>query len=156
MNKVLYKANGRNGSVELYQNRIIIKKKFGGLKRLLSSGGKEIFLSNIKNLNYKSANAMTWGFIQFETPQNSKKLSKGSLLASPMDDFSINFSRKQQPQFDKLKAGIYDLRNRNKKPTIVQNPISDADELEKLAKLKEKGILTQEEFDFKKKQILGL
>lgn len=30
------------------------------------------------------------------------------------------------------------------------------DQLEKLAKLKEKGVLTAEEFDAKKKQILGL
>lgn len=33
---------------------------------------------------------------------------------------------------------------------------SDADELAKLADLKDKGILTQAEFDQKKKQILGL
>jgi len=156
MNKILHKAHGRNGSVELYKNRLVIKKKLGGLKRMLTSGDKEIFLDNIKNVNYKSANAMTWGFIQFETPQNSKKLSKGSLLASPMDDFSVNFSRKQQPEFDKLKSEIYGLRSGGKKQTIVQTQVSDADELEKLAILKEKGILTQEEFDFKKKQILGL
>lgn len=33
---------------------------------------------------------------------------------------------------------------------------SDADELTKLATLKEQGVLSQEEFDAKKKQILGL
>ncbi len=43
----------------------------------------------------------------------------------------------------------------------VQQPIqsaipSAADELEKLAALKEQGVLTQEEFDAKKKQLLGL
>jgi hypothetical protein len=35
-------------------------------------------------------------------------------------------------------------------------PMSVADEIEKLAGLLEKGILTQEEFDAKKKQLLGL
>ena len=35
-------------------------------------------------------------------------------------------------------------------------PLSAADEIEKLASLLERGILTQEEFDAKKKQLLGL
>lgn len=38
----------------------------------------------------------------------------------------------------------------------VTQGISNADELEKLAALKEKGIITQDEFDAKKKQLLGL
>ena len=33
---------------------------------------------------------------------------------------------------------------------------SNLDELEKLASLREKGIITDEEFDLKKKQLLGL
>ena len=38
----------------------------------------------------------------------------------------------------------------------VINQISSADELEKFSNLLQKGIITQEEFDLKKKQILGL
>lgn len=156
MNEIIFKANGRNGSIELYENRLIIKKKLGGLKRMLTSGDKEIFLDNIKNVNFKSANPLTWGFIQFETSQNSKKLSKGSLLRSPIDDFSVNFSKQQQSEFDKLKSELNRLRNGAKMQTIVQNQISEADKLEKLAGLKDRGIITQEEFDLKKKQIFGI
>ena len=35
-------------------------------------------------------------------------------------------------------------------------PVKDYNELEKLAELKDKGIITEEEFQAKKKQILGL
>tara|TARA_B100001057_G_scaffold462076_1_gene514705 strand:- start:416 stop:853 length:438 start_codon:yes stop_codon:yes gene_type:complete len=35
-------------------------------------------------------------------------------------------------------------------------PVSDADELKKYAELKDQGIITEEEFNAKKKQILGL
>jgi len=45
-------------------------------------------------------------------------------------------------------------------PAVAAPVLSDADqqmaELEKLGQLKQEGILTQEEFDAKKKQILGL
>jgi hypothetical protein len=156
MNEIVFKANGRNGSVELYENRLIIKKALGGLKRMLTSGDKEIFLDSIKNVNFKPANSLTWGFIQFETAQNSKSLSRGSLMSSPNDDFSVNFSKAQQPDFENLKSEINRLRSSTKSQTIVQNQISEADELEKLAVLKEKGIITQEEFDLKKKKILGI
>jgi hypothetical protein len=37
-----------------------------------------------------------------------------------------------------------------------KQPLGDYDELERLSDLKKKGIITQDEFDAKKKQILGL
>jgi len=40
--------------------------------------------------------------------------------------------------------------------TTVSAAPSDADELEKFSKLKEQGIITAEEFDTKKKELLGL
>lgn len=41
-------------------------------------------------------------------------------------------------------------------PQPATAPLSVADEIEKLASLKDRGILTQEEFDAKKRQLLGL
>lgn len=43
----------------------------------------------------------------------------------------------------------------NKEETSVQT-VSDADELVKFADLRDKGVITNEEFEIKKKQILGL
>jgi Short C-terminal domain len=40
--------------------------------------------------------------------------------------------------------------------TVEKPPISVADELEKLATLKEKGILNADEFDAQKRKLLGL
>ena len=39
---------------------------------------------------------------------------------------------------------------------IINTPVSDADELKKFKELLDSGIITQEEFDEKKKQLLGL
>lgn len=41
-------------------------------------------------------------------------------------------------------------------PAPQSNNVVDTDQLVKLAELRDSGILTQEEFDAKKKQILGL
>lgn len=40
--------------------------------------------------------------------------------------------------------------------TTIQQPLSDADELAKWKKLKDDGVITEEEFEVKKKKILGL
>ena len=40
--------------------------------------------------------------------------------------------------------------------TPLQTPVSSADEIAKLAGLMERGLLTREEFDAKKRQLLGL
>lgn len=99
---------------------------------------------------------MTCWYIQFETAANSKKLKKVSLMSAQNDDFTINFSKKTQSEFIKLKGLINEQRNSNKSQIIIQNQVSEADELEKLAALKDKGILTEDEFNQKKKQILGI
>jgi membrane protease subunit (stomatin/prohibitin family) len=60
-------------------------------------------------------------------------------------------------------ASMANRNNQNAPEEEVQQPVAAAPstddqiaELEKLAQLKDQGILTQEEFDAKKKQILGL
>jgi hypothetical protein len=72
--------------------------------------------------------------------------------------FSINKSaNKKVPMFFnkyyKDKFAVIDNETRNEKPAEL---IDVADELKKFADLKEQGILTEEEFIQKKKQILGL
>ena len=48
------------------------------------------------------------------------------------------------------------ISNRNKKNASINVPQSNADELKKYKDLLDQGIITQEEFDAKKKQLLGL
>ena len=54
-----------------------------------------------------------------------------------------------------IKDEIY-KRIEEKKNQDNKGSISQADELKKFADLKEQGIITEEEFNAKKKQILGL
>ncbi len=58
------------------------------------------------------------------------------------------------PKFESFKKEkVYSVENVSNKET---NKIGNLDDLEKIAELLKKGILTQEEFDLKKKQILGI
>lgn len=54
---------------------------------------------------------------------------------------------------NKLRDAIYQAQNPTQTAPGQQSSVND---LEKLAELKEKGVITQEEFEAKKKQLLGV
>ena len=107
----LFTASGRNGSVELHDGYIVIKRRFGGIKRMLTKGDLEIFLDTIKSVRFKQANALTFGYIQFVTKDNADKLKTASLMSAPNDEYTVNFNRKKQAEFEELKELINKKRN---------------------------------------------
>jgi hypothetical protein len=67
--------------------------------------------------------------------------------------FILPNEKSKLPKFEDYKLDkTYSIKNVNEHQSNKQN----IDDIEKLAALRDKGILTQEEFDLKKKQILGL
>lgn len=71
------------------------------------------------------------------------------------DENTIIFATKRNKEFAEAKQLIEQyMRQASIQP--LQQTSSDADELAKLASLKEQGVITQEELEAKKKQILGL
>jgi hypothetical protein len=73
-------------------------------------------------------------------------------LSNVNEGNTIYFNKKQQPEFEKAKSFIEEYR----KAATGGGGISQMDELAKLAKLRDRGIVSPEEFEAKKKQILGL
>ena len=78
-------------------------------------------------------------------------MARTAVIAGTATAVSNNVSRRQQARWDEQNAQQY-------QDQAATAPAQDDTyaELEKLGQLKEQGILTQEEFDAKKKQILGL
>jgi len=153
VNEPLMEARGVNGSLELLENKIRIKRQGAlafighGLK-----GDKDILIKQISSIQFKSANMLTNGYIQFTFLGGQE--AKGALFQATMDENSIMFSKSQQKSFETIKEAI------EKKISMLENSgtksNSNLDELEKLAMLKEKGIITEKEFNDKKKQLLGI
>ena len=59
-------------------------------------------------------------------------------------------------QREKAHKVLCDLINDRRKNTSIENHQSNADELKKFKDLLDSGVITQDEFDAKKKQLLGL
>ena len=141
---------GYNGTLILTDNEVIIKR---GIKGFLLGGGmlrgdKTIPYSSIVAVQLKKA-GITAGYLQLTLKGGSE--AKGGLLQSATDENTVNFHSGKNKIFDEANELIKKYIS-----TGHQKAKSSLDDLEKLAALKEKGIITQEEFDAKKKLILGL
>ena len=143
-------CKGYNGNLIITDTGIIIKR---GTKGFLLGGGflrgdKTIPYSSIIAIQLKKAGMMA-GYIQFTLKGGSE--AKAGLFQTTTDENTINFYNNQNKSFEEAKEIIESHMGDNN-----QKASSGLNDLEKLAELKDKGIITQEEFDAKKKLLLGL
>lgn len=144
---------GRSGTLVITDTGIIIKRN-GGLFSGYPSGQKNIPYSSITAIQFKRAD-ITVGFIQF-TLQGGIE-AKAGVFEAVTDENTITFGTEERTQeFEKAKQIIEKKMIESKSPQSAVNTSNDLEQLEKLASLKDKGIISQEEFEAKKKQILGL
>jgi len=146
---------GYNGTLILTDTGVIIKR---GAKGFLLGGGmlrgdKTIPYGSIVAVQLKKA-GMTAGYIQLTLKGGSE--AKSGLFQSTTDENSINFHSAFGGNNNELFAEAKKLIE--ERINAVNSPAKNSglDDLEKLADLKEKGIISEEEFKAKKKQLLGL
>ncbi|QCR33100.1 DUF4429 domain-containing protein [Lysinibacillus sp. SGAir0095] len=143
-----FKSNGKfivivdDYSVKVQPKGIMNFMTLGG-----SKGEKSIPISSISAIQFKKP-SITTGYIQFAYAGSIE--TKAGTLSAAADENSITFHKKDLAKAEELVALIESKR---------QNPIaqvSAADELKKFKELLDEGILTKEEFEAKKKQLLGI
>lgn len=147
---------GYNGQLTVTDTKLIIKRK--GLLGFISNGSagdKEIPIKSITAIQFKKASMLTNGQIQFSI--QGELGNKGNSLSSVGDENTILFTKKQSESFEMAKNLIDKLMVKaNETPSQVISQVSPADELKKFAELKEQGLITEDEYNVKKKEILGL
>ncbi|PEP46834.1 MULTISPECIES: DUF4429 domain-containing protein [Bacillus] len=148
-------ATGVNGQLQIDGNKIVIKRK-GMLAKMTQGlkGDKDIQIKQLSSIQFKPAGTFTNGYIQFTF--SGGKEDKGGLFDATKDENTIMFNKKQQPNFIKVKALIEQKMDEFHSPAPTHAPADVADQIKKLADLRDSGILTNEEFDAKKKQLLGI
>ncbi|MCL1464090.1 SHOCT domain-containing protein [Argonema galeatum] len=154
---VIIVAKGVNGQLELLEDKIRIKRQgFLAFMNHGFKGDKEILIEHISAIQFKIAGPIMSGYIQFSFFGSQE--SKGGIFDASKDENTVMFIRQEQEQFENIKEQIEKKRLGKKTPSIAVPLVNSSyiDELEKLASLREKGIITEEEFQVKKRQILGL
>ncbi|HBR10684.1 MAG TPA: hypothetical protein DD740_00440 [Chryseobacterium sp.] len=148
-------ATGENGILKVNENTIELIRKGLTAKLIGLRGTKEIMIKDITSIQLKEPGFLTNGFIQFAFPRSQE--SKAGTFDAAKDENSIIFNKKQKNQFIQIRNLINDKRKNIHNQANQLNAVSNQfDDLEKLAGLRDKGIISDEEFTIKKKQILGL
>ncbi|WP_193198158.1 SHOCT domain-containing protein [Nostoc sp. MG11] len=144
---------GRSGTLILTETGIILKRS-GGLLSGHTSGEKNIPYKNITAVQFKRA-GFTVGFIQF-TLQGAGEAKRG-VFEAVTDENTVTFATEEKTREFEIAKNIIDERiiTSNSASSISQST-NDFEQLEKLAALRDKGIISEAEFQAKKKQILGL
>ncbi len=93
---------------------------------------------------------MTSGYLQFGVLGG--KETQG-IMNAVKDENSVIFIKKELDQALELKKYVEDRINKNNNST---NSLDPADQIKKFAELRDQGIITEEEFTSKKKQLLGI
>ena len=147
-----FELKDRWGQLYVYDDKIVIERK--GLLAHHIDGSKTIPISSITNIQFKPANMAINGFIQFAVLGGVE--SKAGVFTAQFDENSVVFQKKNLKVAEEIKDFLEKkISERATGATIVQQ-VSSADELKKFKELLDSGIITQEEFDAKKKQLLGL
>jgi hypothetical protein len=151
----MIEANGHNGQIVFDGDHVTITRK-GLLGRMsVGKGDKRWHISQISSIQWKPAGPLVNGFIQLSASGGNERRSKfGSQTTSAAgDENSVLFTKKQQADFETLRAALDTaIAQQHAGPAVAASSV--ADEITKLAGLREQGLIDDEEFEAQKRRLL--
>lgn len=156
---LIYDLQGVRGRyLKVYDNRAIIgtKATLGSfVTGNVSDGEKTIYYRDCIGIQFKQSGFQI-GYLQLETASGIMNMKQNNFFNenSFTFDTSVQSNEKMQEVADYVRSRVEEAKNGGN--AKIESTVSNADELKKFKELLDMGIITQEEFDAKKKQLLGL
>lgn len=149
MPDLIMTLQGTTARLELYSDRVVISAS-GALGKMAQKGDKTIYLRDLTGVQFKKATALSAGYLHFTMPGGREKLS--GVLGASANENSLLFPKKENEAAEQIKDRIEQLiASAGEQPAA-----SGADEILKYKSLLDQGVITQEEFEKMKQQLLGL
>lgn len=155
--KIEVRAEGADGVV--IANELEISIKFKGLGRITHGGDESYPMERVKAVGFKepgfSRGHIQFGVLDANGRAEANSTDSGWIFGSI--EHMVMFDKKSLKDFVALKEFVELQITRLKSGQVNKSHSQSniADELGKLAKLRESGILTDEEFQSQKKKLLG-
>lgn len=148
---VSLEAKGVNGQITFDGATVVIRREgfFGRTSHGRSE--KSLAVKSIGAVQFKPATALVNGHIQFSVSGESSRhsIGFGRSQDAAKDENAVIFKKNQSPEFEVIRDAIRAAQ------ASGESPAPDlADQLAKLAVLRDQGVLTGDEFEAKKAQLL--
>ncbi len=154
MEEVLLEATGINGKLMLLKNVVRIQR-FGMVSFLRGSSRveRDIVITHIKSIRFGKAGWLSNGYMEIRAADedHGPELEPGS----GGGECILTFKAGQQRAFEGFRAALEE-RMMSAAPRAATAACSDLDELDKLASLRDRRIISEEEFHHHKRRLLGL
>lgn len=147
-------AKGRGADIEFDGDYVTIRRH--GPFALISVGNlgtKKISIRDIGAIAVREAKGLLIGYIRFSFKGGQEVL--GGLATLETDENPVTFRPASNEAMLELRNTI-ESRIAGLHRTPAQDTLSTADEIAKFAALRDRGIISADEFEAKKKQLLGL
>jgi len=156
---VLFFANGSNGQIYLTAQGVLIAREGSTFRKLasgnLTKGDKQILYKNITAVQFKDP-GMTRGYIQFTLIGGLE--SRGGVFDAISDENTVLFDKADLDTFREVRRIV---EEKIQGPPVAPSSVvqvasmpSTAEEIAKLSKLLQDGLITQEEFIQLKRKII--
>ena len=161
MSELIYDLEGVRGRhIKVFDDKCIISTRAtvgSFLTGNVSDGEKTIYYVDCIGVQFKKSGFQI-GYLQVETASGLMNNKANNFFNENSFTFENNRNNVTNELMEEvasyIKQQVEMAKNRKNEPAIVQ--ISPAEELKKFKELLDIGAITQEEFDIKKKQVLGL
>lgn len=156
--KPVYEVDGNLGTtLKVYEDHCVISVTsggkvffYGGFEKVIG-GDKEFYYCDITTIQFKNLTKIS-GYIQFEYPGAMNGLNYTSENSFA---FSEALGTKEYQQLKQTMQIVYEyIQKKVREYKSMKREISPADEIKKYKELLDNGVITQEEFEEKKQDLL--
>lgn len=155
--KIIYEVKTALAELKVYEDHCVRIAKKNALTLFVTNnffaGEKKFYYSDLTSVQFRKPGAITDGYLEFEYPGSRSGNNSGAYTSENAVSFAKSDLAKMEEIYNYIEGKIREYKN---KGNAVVQETSSADEIIKFKALLDSGIITQEEFDAKKKQILGL
>ena len=159
--KPIYEADGARGRhIKVFKDKCVLSTKItigSIITNNATDGEKTIYYADCVGVQFKRS-GLQIGYIQLETASSSMNNKTNNFWNENSftfeGDAKVNYEMEEIANY--INKQVEECKRAKSAPVIVASAVSSADEIKKFKELLDLGIITQEEFDAKKKQLLGL
>lgn len=148
-------AKGVNGQVSFDGATVTITRKGLMARSTVGKGTKTIPVHHITGVQWKDP-GMVRGFIQFTVPGGIEQRSRfgHQSLDAAKDENAVVFGVRHRAEFQALRDAVQEAISAGHQQQPEASPSSVADELAKLAQLRDTGVISPQEFEAQKARLL--